>query len=1266
MFIKGMDSELYADYRYVPLIVNTKQPARPYSKEGGLSYRDIIQRFPSSQYQYALLLQTSDLVVVDVDVKNNPTVIEDFQLWLRQRGFEDVFRRALLVRTPSGGYHFYFRLPASHKATKARWINALAHEGIRGVDVLSSGLVLLPGCKVNNRSYQIVGNSVNPRATSLDELPLLPGEFLDILQINISEREIHFNREPRVTETDKQLKNAHLLDADKVEQFLRSKGIRFRRQLNQFKLCCLYHDDHNPSASVLVTEDKLFYYCFVCSRENKGVYAEFVKEYLDWSTKQSFEGKKVLSLRELQAIVRRQPRRECLWGDLLAEGTVTVLGGYQKDFKSTLARNIATRISCGLPLADWQTKEGKVLILSYEEDMDQFLTRIEALRPCYDNIYVIPRDDIEGAFTVHTNGTDPLELLDVWCAMTQPRLLILDTGWNFFNQVLEYRRMATLGNLEVNKIFDELKRIAYRHRLAILMIWHVRKNVDLTDANLEQTFHKMKDGLSGVRGLASAADSVWFLRRKKHSSDESMPEVEFFAEGRHPRIYRKWTIDETAGALVDSVWLEQQYHSNTHAQTTEENEKETTHEPIIWIGEEDDDNEKDTLEDDLPLDDLVMDTETVSSVTEKPEEPKETSEFIEYFEPMEWYEFQFQPTNDSVWFLEKPSDLSDRPCYTALRKGDRRKRGVYGHTLNCIKNRQGTFGNLPFDQPKRIVFDIEATHINPDVGRVCAIGVYKIDGDNKQLLSRVITEKTDEEEKALIEWFDNLLHEFAPDWLIGYNIFSFDLPYLEKRAEALGARFTYLKQYYKKRHNVKYRYGSSYIETDIWIPTQNPRHAIVDLYLLTLRYDANSGGLLTSHKMYDVYQHITGETVYIPEDKGQMEHWSEEAILELVDTDVLVANTINDYLLPVEYQLAQYIYMPFGELIYAGQGSRMQLILVQDYLSRHRAIACKEKPRQEYEGAIARLEQVGIFKNVKKIDVASLYPSVIILHKIHPENDYDQRLPVLLERMRDERLRLKKQKDNPLAQMRQQALKILINSAYGFMGGTGFSFADWEAAAKVTEYGRQVLETMYQTILAFGGLPIELDTDGIIFQDRENKVEEILKFLHENTPYQYDCDSYEVGIFISAKNYILLEHDGKVIYKGASIRSRKEPPLFRRFIDAIVDALLHEKPIEPIFYSFQQQLLTAGVHDLIAVQRATEKTKSTDGVELRIGDPVYVWYSNRREGEQRTTTLPTPEELDRNRYLEKLVKVLERFEELEPVRSFLQKYYTKGQCILEV
>ncbi len=1282
MFQKHLESELSREYRFVPLLRDTKTPVRAYAKDGGLTYREVVQRYPASQYQYALLLQSTDIVVVDIDTKTNPDAVKQIQEWIRLHGMEEEFRRALLVRTPSGGYHFYFRLPARYKATHARWINAFAQEGIPGVDVLSSGLLLIPGCTVNKRPYRQVGDSLNPRAQTLDKLPVLPESFFEFLTVRPITTSLP--KEMRVTETDRQLKNRMLLDADKLEQFLRSKNARFRRQGNDFLLACLYHDDRNPSATIKITEDKLLYYCFACASENKGLYGEFVREYMTWAGKQVVEGKRVLNLRELQDLVKDRPKQPSLWNDsLLQLGTVTVLAGYQKDFKSTLARNIIARISRGLPLGEWKTQEGTALLLSFEENVDQFLHRLINLQPNAEKVFVVPRDEFENAFTVHANGLDPIEMLDRYCAMVQPQLLVIDTGWNFFNQVLEYRRYSMLGNMEVNKIFDEIKQVATRHGVAVLLIWHVRKNIELTGTDLEGTFQKMKDGVSGVRALASAADSVWFLRRKRRQEDETMPEVEFFAEGRHPRIYANWTMDEVAGALVDSVWLEQQYHvsrkePNRFSVMELIEQAATTTPPEIdtpSVPNPENRNGGEPMIQTLDPNNIEIDLDVLEAPTpteQRDAEPHVVSEpvapvyapFEEYYPPMAWYEFQEQPTDDSVWVLEKDETLGDVPCFTALRPGDRRKRGVYGHTLNCIRNGRGLLDPDGFSKVPALVFDIEATHVNPEVGRVCAIGTAVLVDGQPTYETRLLEEQTDAAEKALIEWFNQKLHRSGIDWVVGYNILGFDIPYLEKRAQVVGAKFDYFKRYYRCRKNANYRYGSSSVEVDLLLPVISPRHAVVDLYLLTLRYDANSGGNLPSYRMYDVYAQLTGEPAPQYDDKHLMAEWDPETIEDLVDTDVLITCKLMEYLLPVEYQLAQYLYLPFGEVLYAGQGTRVQQILVQDYLKRHRAIAHAEKQRWNFEGATARLERTGIFKNLVKVDVASLYPSIIIEHQIHPQNDYDKRLPELLKTMREERLRLKALKHDPKAQMQQQALKILINSAYGFMGASGFTFADWEAASEVTRIGREVLDTMYQTIVEFGGIPIELDTDGIIFEDRNGQAESILNALHERTVYQYDAESYEIGLFIGTKNYILRDTKGRIIYKGAAIRSRKEPPLFRDFIKNVIEALLDGQPIEPIFKAYQQRVMVADASELVAMQKVSERTKMTDGSTVRPGDTIYVWYSNRMDGEQRTQTPPTADELDRNRYIEKLVKILERFEMLREVQPVLQEYYTQGQKVL--
>lgn len=1257
--IRGLETR--SAFRYVPLLRGTKRPVSSYVQTQGETLEVLRQRYPLANYQYALLLQTTDLVVVDLDVKANPNIVEEFNSWRKRVGLHEAFAKTLLVRTPSGGFHFYFRLPKS-RPIHSRWINALAHHGVRGVDVLSSGLLLIPGCEVDGKGYEVVGSE--GRAQSLDEIPELPEKILDWISEGYSEEERKFRPSSSApTETDRKLQQMGLLDLNRVEAFLRSRQVRFQRSRGQIKLCCLYHDDKNPSASITVVDNRLFYHCFACSPNDRTLYARFVREYMHWAAEQRTKGKRIFNLQELAEALEKRPPRKTLLGHLLEEGTVTVLGGYQKDFKSTLARNIAARMSCGKPLGEWHVARGKVLFVPFEESIGQFLPRLTQLKPCYENIMCVPREDLEGGMSLlDLQGIDPIEMLDRWCAETQPNLVVIDTGWNFFSQIMDYRRYAMLGNLEVNRIFDDLKQVATRHHLAILLIWHVRKHADMGRGSITEAFQKMKDALSGVRGLASAADSVWFLRRKHQKGDEDeigeIAEVEFFAEGRHPRVFAKWQIHEETGILLDgNIPLPEKVDAPATSKPAPA-EPPITLEEVLREGEED---LRDLLEETEQADDTHEEEEPMITITHETQTTPE-------FESMGWYVFQEQPTSESVVLLTRPSNKEPADLYyTAIALGSRRERGVYGATLNCIARRDSVFGKMLYNQVPTIFFDIEATHINPEHGRVLAIGYCYRQNGALEADSYVLDFMTDEDERRILMAFNELLWEKAPYWIVGYNLFNFDLPYLFKRAEKLGIKLDYFEAHYRKRENVKFRYGSSHVETDIWLPHKDPRHAIVDLYLLVLRADANMGGLLESRSLYDVYAFFTGETVPDFGDKSKMHEWENEAVADLVETDVAATRILSDYLLPIEFSLASYIYHPFGEMIYMGQGTRMQMILLQDYISRGRAIRKQSLPYYQVEGAISRLEHTGVFRNVKKIDVVSLYPSIIIEENIAPLNDYDKRLPTILRELRDERIALKNRKDDPIAQVHQKALKVIINSAYGFMGASNFSFSDHKAAARVTEKGREVLQLMERVLKEHGCIPIELDTDGIIYQENPERdtSESVLKALHNQTPFQYEIDSYEAGLFVGAKNYVLKEHGGKMVFKGASLRSRRDPLYFRQVIRDLCVALLDGKPVDGLLQRALEGIRDVDVEMLISRQKATEKTKMTDGTSPRVGDTIYVWWSRKADGEQRTLEKPSAEELDYARYEEKLLSAIARLECVPEVAHFLKRYQSAGQESLD-
>ena len=85
-------------------------------------------------------------------------------------------------------------------------------------------------------------------------------------------------------------------------------------------------------------------------------------------------------------------------------------------------------------------------------------------------------------------------------------------------------------------------------------------------------------------------------------------------------------------------------------------------------------------------------------------------------------------------------------------------------------------------------------------------------------------------------------------------------------------------------------------------------------------------------------------------------------------------------------------------------------------------------------------------ENVLKVDVESLYPTIMINRSIRPDNDELDLFIPILKYLTETRLVLKQQRidldpasrEYQLVDSRQNALKILINSFYGYLG-TGFS-----------------------------------------------------------------------------------------------------------------------------------------------------------------------------------------------------------------------------------
>jgi DNA polymerase I len=129
----------------------------------------------------------------------------------------------------------------------------------------------------------------------------------------------------------------------------------------------------------------------------------------------------------------------------------------------------------------------------------------------------------------------------------------------------------------------------------------------------------------------------------------------------------------------------------------------------------------------------------------------------------------------------------------------------------------------------------------------------------------------------------------------------------------------------------------------------------------------------------------------------------------------------------------------------------------------------------------------GLHKHIAKIDVSSLYPSIMLKYGICSRKDTRRVGLSILDYLTRERLRLKElgKAGDLAAKQAEAALKVLINSLFGFYGTSGVGFNDMEAAALVTAYGRRILRFMIDVIEKAGGIQVESDTDGVFFSHTE-------------------------------------------------------------------------------------------------------------------------------------------------------------------------------------
>jgi DNA polymerase elongation subunit (family B) len=160
----------------------------------------------------------------------------------------------------------------------------------------------------------------------------------------------------------------------------------------------------------------------------------------------------------------------------------------------------------------------------------------------------------------------------------------------------------------------------------------------------------------------------------------------------------------------------------------------------------------------------------------------------------------------------------------------------------------------------------------------------------------------------------------------------------------------------------------------------------------------------------------------------------------------------------------------------------------------------------------------------------------------------------------------------------QNTFKILLNSFYGYLGFAQGHFADFDAAARVTQIGRDLLKKMIEWLNARGAQVIEVDTDGIYFVPPASiDVDDLQKDLATELPPGIDVEideQFEAMFSYKAKNYALLTKDGDVIIKGGALKSRGLEKFQRVFLEEMIKLIMLGKPeaVDDLRKEFEEKI----------------------------------------------------------------------------------------------
>jgi DNA polymerase, archaea type len=406
-------------------------------------------------------------------------------------------------------------------------------------------------------------------------------------------------------------------------------------------------------------------------------------------------------------------------------------------------------------------------------------------------------------------------------------------------------------------------------------------------------------------------------------------------------------------------------------------------------------------------------------------------------------------------------------------------------------------------------------------------------------------------EEALLYELNKEINKF--DLIITYNGDNFDMPYVNKRSQKYKKEFLINDEKIKiKRHgldNAAEIFGKQHIDA-YQIMKFLQRTGSINILKLDLENVSDKVFGIKKEKVLPIEINQAWQT----KDKTKLTR-----LVKYNSEDAETTLRLAQEFLPLFIEISRLTSQTLSNSTRSSTSVMVEDLLLKE--TNKRGIVAPNKPHEPLirerinnpiKGAFVKEPLAGLHENIAVLDFASLYPSVIISHNISPETLNCKHteckknicsdgtwfctkekglFPEILEKMLAQRLAFKKEykekkkngTDDKILFAKQWALKIILNSTYGYLGYPRARWYSRESASATTAWARQYIHQTSSKIEKEGFEILYNDTDSAVVlmgNKTKNDIEKLLKKINSELPdtMELELDGYyKRGIFVTKK-----------------------------------------------------------------------------------------------------------------------------------------------------